>query len=103
MLSGQAKEPWPQPLTRVAACRKLCRSCPTELRMTSGHSSLVDTNMVLFENSYLLIYVLLFPMLAGNQALPLFLRVEIWLLSKVVRKGSELEIALHFLLTHSRR
>ena len=42
-------------------------------------------------------------MLAGNQALPLFLRVEVWLLSKVVRKGSELEISLHFLLTHSRR
>lgn len=59
--------------------------------------------MAPFENCYLLIYVLLVPMVAGNQALPIFLRIEIRLLTKFVKKGSELDIALHFLLAHSRR
>ncbi|ORY22841.1 cation transport protein-domain-containing protein [Naematelia encephala] len=70
---------------------------------TSCGLSLVDILMVPFQNCYLLIYVLIFPMLAGNQAIPLFLRVELWLLTKLVKKGSELEVSLHFLLTHSRR
>lgn len=65
--------------------------------------SLVDDLMMPFQNCYLLIYVLLFPTLSGNQALALFLRAEVWLLSKVVRSGSELEVLLHFILTHSRR
>jgi Trk-type K+ transport system membrane component len=69
--------------------------------LTSG--SLVDQLMVPFQHSYLLIYVLIFPMLAGNEALPLFLRLEVWLLSKVVKRGSELEVSIHFLLTHGRR
>jgi hypothetical protein len=64
---------------------------------------LVDELMVPFQNCFLLIYVLIFPMLAGNEALPLFLRGELWLLSKMVKRGSELEVSLHFLLTHSRR
>ena len=64
---------------------------------------LVDTLMVPFQTCYLLIYVLMFPMLAGNQLLPLFLLMEVLLLSKVVRTGSELEVSLHFILTHSRR
>ena len=59
--------------------------------------------MIPFQTNYLFIYVLIFPMLAGNQALPLFLRMEVWLLSKIVRKGSELEVSLHFILTHGRR
>lgn len=64
---------------------------------------LVDQLMVPFENCYLLIYALILPMLAGNQALPLFMRLEMRLLTKFVRKGSELDISLHFLLAHSRR
>lgn len=59
--------------------------------------------MIPFQFTYLLIYVLLFPMLAGNQLLPVFLRAEVWMLSKVVKHGSELEVELHFILTHSRR
>jgi len=59
--------------------------------------------MVPFQNCYLLIYVLSFQILAGNEALPLFLRMELWLLTKVVKKGSELDVSLNFLLTHSRR
>jgi hypothetical protein len=64
---------------------------------------LVDQLMVPFENCYLLIYVLIFPMLAGNEALPLFLRAELWVLTKLVSKGTELDVSLHFLLAHSRR
>lgn len=59
--------------------------------------------MTPFQNAYLLIYVLLLPMLAGNQALPLFMRMEMRLLSKFVKKGSELDVSLQFLLAHSRR
>ncbi|KAK4687581.1 Trk/Ktr/HKT type cation transporter, partial [Tremellales sp. Uapishka_1] len=79
----------------------------TIFQVVSAYSScglsLVDTLMVPFQHTFLLIYVLLFPMLAGNQALPLFLRIEVWLLTKVVRKGSEFDVSLHFILTHSRR
>ncbi|KAJ9098041.1 hypothetical protein QFC19_006476 [Naganishia cerealis] len=37
------------------------------------------------------------------KALPAFLRVELWIISKFVTPGSELDVLVHFLLTHSRR
>lgn len=64
---------------------------------------LVDAQMIPFQTCYLLIYALVLPMFGGNQGLALFLRVELWMLSKVVRTGSELEMSLHFILTRSRR
>lgn len=64
---------------------------------------LVDAQMIPFQTCFLLIYALVFPMFGGNQGLALFLRVELWMLSKVVRTESELELSLHFILTHSRR
>ena len=59
--------------------------------------------MIPFQHCYLLIYVLFLPLLAGNHALPLFLRLEIWLFSKVVSPGSETDVQLRFILAHSRR
>jgi Trk-type K+ transport system membrane component len=70
---------------------------------SSPRFSLVDSSMLQFQTCYLMIYVLAFPILAGNQAMPSFLRFELWLFSKVVTPGSELDVLVHFLLTHSRR
>lgn len=59
--------------------------------------------MLPFQTCYLLIYVLIFPILAGNQAMPSFLRFELWVFSKFVTPGSKMDVLVHFLLTHSRR
>lgn len=64
---------------------------------------LVDASMLPFQTCYLIIYVLIFPILAGNQAMPLFLRMELWIISKFISPGTELDVLVHFLLTHSRR
>lgn len=59
--------------------------------------------MIPFQNCYFLIYVLVFPLLAGNQLIPIFLRGEVWLVSKFAKSGGDLEAASHYILTHSRR
>ncbi|KDR65851.1 hypothetical protein GALMADRAFT_162346 [Galerina marginata CBS 339.88] len=70
---------------------------------TGGGLSLVDLGMVPFQNAYLMIFALGFSILAGNHALPIFLRLVIWISSKIVPEDSETQKALSFLLDHPRR
>ncbi|KAK8865627.1 hypothetical protein IAR55_000772 [Kwoniella newhampshirensis] len=69
---------------------------------TGSGMSLLDQGLAPFQTCYLLIYVLIVVMLAGNHALPIMLRFCIWLGTKVFRKGTTHE-TLHFLLDHPRR
>ncbi|KAK1220584.1 hypothetical protein PQX77_016636 [Marasmius sp. AFHP31] len=70
---------------------------------TGGGLSLVDMGMVPFQNAYLMTLPLIFVILAGNHALPIFLRFIIWVGSRVSREGSDAEKAFSFLLDHPRR
>ncbi|KAH6904402.1 potassium transporter [Coprinopsis sp. MPI-PUGE-AT-0042] len=70
---------------------------------TGGGLSLVDLGMVPFQNAYLMIFALMFSILAGNHAMPIFLRFIIWILSRATEEGSGMEKALSFLLDHPRR
>ncbi|EEB89930.1 hypothetical protein MPER_11924 [Moniliophthora perniciosa FA553] len=67
---------------------------------TGGGLSLVDQGMVPFQKAYLMIISMMFVILAGNHALPIFLR---WVGSRVAREGTEAEQAFSFLLDHPRR
>lgn len=73
-----------------------------EYTLTSGFRSLVDQSMAPFTTCYLLIYVLDLVMLAGNHALPMMLRLIIWLGTKIWPHGETNE-TLNFLLDHPRR
>ncbi|TFK93269.1 TrkH-domain-containing protein [Polyporus arcularius HHB13444] len=64
--------------------------------------SLVDQNMVPFQTAYPLVIFLVFCVLAGNTCLPIFLRLLIWILTKLPGK-SRMKESLHFLLDHPRR
>ncbi|KAI0718158.1 TrkH-domain-containing protein [Cerioporus squamosus] len=64
--------------------------------------SLVDQNMVPFQTAYPLVIFLVFCVLAGNTCLPIFLRLLIWLLTKLPGR-SRMKESLHFLLDHPRR
>ncbi|KAK0497879.1 potassium transporter [Armillaria luteobubalina] len=70
---------------------------------TGGGLSLVDLGMVPFQTAYLMIFPMMFVILAGNHALPIFLRLLIWICSKLTAPGSDLDKALDFLLHHPRR
>ncbi|KAJ3871720.1 potassium transporter [Lentinula edodes] len=70
---------------------------------TGGGLSLVDEGMVPFQSAYLMVFSLMFVILAGNHALPIFLRLVIWIGSKISKPGSESEKAFSFLLDHPRR
>ncbi|KAF7302799.1 Potassium transporter [Mycena kentingensis (nom. inval.)] len=63
---------------------------------SGGGLSLVDLGMVPFQSAYLMIFALIFVILAGNSALPIFLRLTIWL-------GQAPRRRLSFLLAHPRR
>ncbi|GAA5838941.1 hypothetical protein JCM3766R1_004535 [Sporobolomyces carnicolor] len=65
--------------------------------------SLVDASMVPFQKAYWLLLVLAFLILAGNTALPIFLRLTIWIGSKIVPRDSRAKETLSFLLDHPRR
>jgi Trk-type K+ transport system membrane component len=65
--------------------------------------SLLDASMVPFQGTYGFSLVMGFEILAGNVAFPIFLRLIIWTLSKIVRKNSRLHESLTFLLDHPRR
>ncbi|KAI0931017.1 hypothetical protein AcW1_007116 [Taiwanofungus camphoratus] len=65
--------------------------------------SLVDQNMVPFRTAYPMIIFLVICVLAGNTALPIFLRFMIWILTKAFPDRSRTKEALHFLLDHPRR
>ncbi|WVQ65241.1 uncharacterized protein L199_003414 [Kwoniella botswanensis] len=69
---------------------------------TGTGMSLIDQGLAPFQDCYLIIYVLIFVLLAGNHAFPIMLRFIIWLGTKVTRKGEKFE-TLHFLLDHPRR
>lgn len=65
--------------------------------------SLVDQNMVPFREAYPMIIFLVICVLAGNSALPIFLRFMIWVLSKLTPANSRTNETLQFLLDHPRR
>ncbi|KAK7441785.1 hypothetical protein VKT23_016447 [Stygiomarasmius scandens] len=70
---------------------------------TGGGLSLVDLGMLPFQTAYLMIIALMFVILAGNHALPIFLRFIIWIGSKIAPPNSDAHIAFDFLLHHPRR
>ncbi|KAF7345041.1 Potassium transporter [Mycena venus] len=70
---------------------------------SGGGLSLVDTGMVPFQGAYAMIFALIFVILAGNHALPIFLRLLIWIWYKIVPEDSETSKTLSFLLKHPRR
>ncbi|GAA5876158.1 hypothetical protein JCM16303_007040 [Sporobolomyces ruberrimus] len=65
--------------------------------------SLVDTSMVPFGRAYWLIIVMCILIVGGNTGLPVFLRLTIWVASKLVPKQSRSRETLQFLLDHPRR
>ncbi|KAJ7250788.1 potassium transporter [Mycena rebaudengoi] len=70
---------------------------------SGGGLSLVDLGMIPFQTAYLMIFALMFVILAGNHALPIFLRLIIWIWFKITPEGSETNSTLSFLLQHPRR
>ncbi|KAK0229339.1 potassium transporter [Armillaria nabsnona] len=70
---------------------------------TGGGLSLVDVGMLPFQTAYLLVFSLMFLILAGNHALPIIMRLIIWICSKFTEPESDLDKALDFLLHHPRR
>ncbi|KIY66946.1 TrkH-domain-containing protein [Cylindrobasidium torrendii FP15055 ss-10] len=70
---------------------------------TGGGLSLVDAGMVPFQRAYLMIFPLIFVMLAGNHALPIFLRLIIWIGSKLAQNNRSFYPVFEFLLHHPRR
>ncbi|KZT21063.1 hypothetical protein NEOLEDRAFT_1139908 [Neolentinus lepideus HHB14362 ss-1] len=70
---------------------------------TNTGTSLVDQSMIPFRKAYPMIVFMIILILAGNTAFPIFLRLTIWALTKLVPIGSRLSETLHFLLDHPRR
>ncbi|KAF8637169.1 hypothetical protein AX17_003073 [Amanita inopinata Kibby_2008] len=70
---------------------------------TGGGISLVDQSMIPFQKAYPMIFSLIFIILAGNHAMPIFLRVIIWTGSILAHRESTLHQTLSFLLEHPRR
>ncbi|KDE09713.1 hypothetical protein MVLG_00116 [Microbotryum lychnidis-dioicae p1A1 Lamole] len=65
--------------------------------------SLVDASMVPFQQAYPLIVVMSILILGGNTAYPVFLRICIWIIFKLVPRRSRTRETLQFLLDHPRR
>ncbi|KAF4563220.1 low affinity potassium transporter [Pleurotus pulmonarius] len=70
---------------------------------TNTGMSLVDQSMLPFQQAYVMIIFMIFLILAGNTAFPIFLRLVIWIMSKSVPAGSRTYETLQFLLDHPRR
>jgi len=70
---------------------------------TNTGTSLVDQSMVPFQTAYLMVFVQAFLILAGNTAFPVFLRLFVWLISKIVPRKTRLQETIQFLLDHPRR
>ncbi|KAA1476458.1 hypothetical protein DENSPDRAFT_807240 [Dentipellis sp. KUC8613] len=70
---------------------------------TNTGTSLCDESMVPFQEAYPMIVFMIFLILAGNTAFPIFLRFYIWIISKCVPVRSRLHETLRFLLDHPRR
>ncbi|KAK0530861.1 hypothetical protein OC842_003797 [Tilletia horrida] len=65
--------------------------------------SLIDTSMIQMADAYLMLIPLMFLILAGNTAFPIFFRFFIWIFSKAVPNNSRTFETLRFLLDHPRR
>ena len=71
--------------------------------------SLLDANMIPFQNSYFVLVTMGLMILAGNTAYPVFLRLIIWSISRVLGwataddKLCELKATLKFILQYPRR
>ena len=70
--------------------------------------SLLDANMTAFQDGYYLILTMSILILAGNTCYPVFLRLIVWTMLKVVERipgerGAERANTLRFLLSHPRR
>ena len=68
--------------------------------------SLLDANMTAFQDSYFLLLSMGFFILAGNTAYPIFLRIIIWGIYRVLPRDGFWRFdpeTLEFLLTHPRR
>ncbi|KAK3719147.1 hypothetical protein LTR37_004711 [Vermiconidia calcicola] len=70
---------------------------------TNTGLNLLDANMIPLRTDYSVLIITGAAILAGNTFYPVFLRLCVWLLSKAVRKNSELHHSLSFLLQHPRR
>ncbi|KAG8830789.1 low affinity potassium transporter [Serendipita sp. 399] len=70
---------------------------------TNTGMSLVDTALIPFQNEFGVLIMTSFNSLAGNTAFPIFLRLIIWIGTKVRSQDSETWATLHFLLDHPRR
>ncbi|TFK23169.1 TrkH-domain-containing protein [Coprinopsis marcescibilis] len=70
---------------------------------TNTGTSLVDQSMLPFQSAYLMVLFMVFLVFAGNTCFPIFLRLSIWVMSKVARKDSPKRRILDFLLDHPRR
>ncbi|KAI5263624.1 TrkH-domain-containing protein [Aureobasidium subglaciale] len=68
--------------------------------------SLLDANMVAFQTSYYLLLTMGLMILAGNTCYPIFLRLIVWTIYKLLPKTARFDdhrITLRFLLDHPRR
>ncbi|THH06536.1 hypothetical protein EW145_g4017 [Phellinidium pouzarii] len=65
--------------------------------------SLVDQSMIPFQKAYPMIFVMVILVIAGNTGFPVFLRLTIWTITKIIPYDSRLNETLHFLLDHPRR
>ena len=64
---------------------------------------LCTDNLAAFQAFYLVLIVIGTAILAGNTFFPIFLRIVIWVMSKMVSQKSRLHHTLMFLLHHPRR
>lgn len=68
--------------------------------------SLLDANMVAFQNSIYMLLTMSLLILAGNTCYPIFLRLIVWTFFKLMPKGEKWHdhrMTLQFLLNHPRR
>ncbi|THH13668.1 hypothetical protein EW146_g6584 [Bondarzewia mesenterica] len=70
---------------------------------TNAGMSLSDQSMIPFQSAYPMIIIMGILILAGNTAFPIFLRLSIWIISKLFPRNSRINETLHFLLDHPRR
>ncbi|KAF5377172.1 hypothetical protein D9615_006433 [Tricholomella constricta] len=64
---------------------------------------LCDTAMLPFQEAYLMIFGIMFALLAGNHAQPIFLRFVIWITKRFSDETTNWGKTLKFLLDHPRR
>ncbi|KAL9103512.1 MAG: hypothetical protein Q9187_008999 [Circinaria calcarea] len=65
--------------------------------------SLLNSSFISLSGEYLILIVIGALILIGNTQYPVFLRLTVWTLSKIVRQNSELHKTLCFILNHPRR